>query len=374
MSKTHAPLSQIDDNPHQPRMSVGDVDALADTILEYGLRQLPEARLVIEETPNDGPVKNLTPHTKRDDGAWQVKPDDRLRVQIASGHRRVEAVRQLNLDDTVTDQDLRDAGLRPGSVPVDLQHLTDAQMLDLLTIENAQREELSPIEQARLIGAAMEEGRDATEIAERFGKSPSWVSNRKRLTTLPMYVQEHVHEGEISVRQGMALAFAESVWEEAKEVFENPQGINHDLQPGTMAQQAKEDGLPSGHIRDRARELADLVERVEEVEGDQEPATALDVEQTDQTDDDRPDGEETETDHDGDDVGAPQEGAAGAGDGGPGEVVSGHDEDVQGSQAGDDPEERDGAAGAAGRPAGRSLSRATGCCDTAPPRRTARSG
>jgi len=145
-------------------------------------------------------------------------------------------------------------------------------MLDVGTIENVQREGLSSIEEARGIRDHAEMGRTNDEIGEIFGgKSASWVSNRKRLTTLPTYVQEHVHEGEISVRQAMALAFAESVWEEAQEVFEHPTKINHDLKLGTMVTQAKEDGLPSGHIRDRARELADLVERVEEAGDDFSP-------------------------------------------------------------------------------------------------------
>ena len=258
MSKTHVPLSIIRDNEHQPRLGVGDLDSLADSILEHGLRQLPEARLLV-----DGDQPSYSPYTTLHEGEYFVKEDSAAIVELASGHRRTEAIRLLNEDDTVTDAALRAVGLVPGYVPVDLQRLSDEELLDLLTIENAQREDLSPVEEARLIESWMEVGRDAVEIAEYFGKSPSWVSNRKRLTTLPMYVQEHVHEAQISVRQAMALAFAESVWREAQEVFEHPTKINSDLKPGTMVSLAVDDAITSDDIRDRARELADFVERVE---------------------------------------------------------------------------------------------------------------
>jgi hypothetical protein len=104
-------------------------------------------------------------------------------------------------------------------------------------------------------------GRDAAQIAERFGKSPSWVSNRKRLTTLPVYVQEHVHEGDISVRQGMALATAFAVEEEHPALVER---VSVDLKPGTMVTRAVDGEATSDDVRDWTRELTDVVERVEE--------------------------------------------------------------------------------------------------------------
>ena len=256
MSKTHVPLDQVRDNPHQPRLDIGDVNALAETILQHGLRQLPEARLIV-----DGTQPSYSSYTYAQDQTWYLEEDEMAVVQLASGHRRVEAVRQLNLDDTVTDGDLRDVGLTPGYVPVDLQRLSGEEMLDLLTIENAQREGLSPIEEARLIGEMVDAGRAAPEIAERFGKSPSWISNRKRLTQLPTYVQEHVHDGKISVRQAQPLATAFAVEDEHPELVEQ---VNVGLKPGTMAGKAMGGHLTSYDIRDRTDELIDVVERVEE--------------------------------------------------------------------------------------------------------------
>ena len=255
MSKTHVPLDQVRDNPHQPRVEIGDVEGLAETILQHGLRQLPEARLIV-----DGEQPTYSKYTHNEDGEWYVIDDGYATAELASGHRRVEAIRQLNLDDTVTDAALRDVGLTPGYVPVDLQRLSGEEMLDLLTIENAQREELSPIEEARLIGEMVDAGRDAAQIAERFGKSPSWVSNRKRLTTLPVFVQEHVHDGKISVRQAQPLATAFAVEEEHPDLV---QQVNVGLKPGTMAGKAMRGHLTSDDIRDRTDKLIDVVERVE---------------------------------------------------------------------------------------------------------------
>jgi ParB family chromosome partitioning protein len=256
MSKTHVPLDQVRDNPHQPRVEIGDIEGLAETILQHGLRQLPEARLVV-----DGDQPSYSAYTYAKDGEWYLEEDEMALAELASGHRRVEAIRQLNLDDTVTDGDLRDVGLTPGYVPVDLQRLSGEEVLDLLTIENAQRESLSPIEEARLIGEMVDAGRDAAQIAERFGKSPSWVSNRKRLTTLPVYVQEHVHDEKISVRQAQPLATAFAVEEEHPDLV---QQVNVGLKPGTMAGKAMRGHLTSDDIRDRTDELIDVVERMED--------------------------------------------------------------------------------------------------------------
>jgi ParB-like chromosome segregation protein Spo0J len=208
MSKTYVPFTRIEDNPYQSRIDTGDVESLAEKILEHGLRQLPEARLIVD---GDLP-ESYTPYTHNEDGAWWL--DDGT-AQLATGHRRVHAVQLLNDDDTVTDADLGKVGLRPGHVTVDLQRLTDEEMLDLLTVENAAREELTAVEQARLIEEHREAGRPNSQIADVFGRSSSWVSNRKRLLDYPSHVMKHIHEGNLSVRQATALRpIFEADWEE----------------------------------------------------------------------------------------------------------------------------------------------------------------
>jgi len=207
MSKTYVPLTRINDNPYQSRIDTGDVESLAGKILEYGLRQLPEARLIVDGEPPE----SYTPYTHNEDGEWWL--DDGT-AQLATGHRRVHAVQLLNDDDTVTDADLGKVGLRPGHVPVDLQRLTDEEMLDLLTVENAAREELTAVEQARLIRQHEEAGRTQKQTASIFGRSRSWISHRRQLLELPERVRAHIHDGELSVRQARALRpIFEADWE-----------------------------------------------------------------------------------------------------------------------------------------------------------------
>lgn len=211
MSKTHVPLDQVEDNPYQSRIDTGDVESLAEKILEHGLRQLPEARPMI-----DGEVvESFSPHTVLKDDEWHLSDESGATAQLATGHRRVHAVRLLNDDSTVTDADLEGVGLHPGYVPVDLQRLGDEEMLDLLTVENAAREELTAVEQARLIREHEKAGRTQSEIGEVFGRSQTWVSKRASILEFPEYARAHIHGGDLSVRQARALRpIFEADWEE----------------------------------------------------------------------------------------------------------------------------------------------------------------
>jgi len=119
MSKTQIPLSLITDSPYQARIDTGDVKSLAETILEHGLRQIPEGRLVV-----DGKQPSYSQYTTAHEGEWYLEGDELAVVELAT-HRRADALQLLNDDDTVTDAELREAGLVPGYLPVDLQRLSD---------------------------------------------------------------------------------------------------------------------------------------------------------------------------------------------------------------------------------------------------------
>ena len=237
MSKTQVPLDQINDNPNQVRIDIGSVDSLAEQILEHGLRQLPEARILDDGEHVTGSFSAYCESVK---GSWFLRKGE---AQLATGHRRVRAIRLLNADDTPTEQDLFDAGLRPGHVPVDLQRITDEEMLDLLTIENAAREDLSPVEQARLINRHLEAGRTQAEAAEVFGCSRSWVSHRTGLLELPKRVRGHIHDGELSVSQARAL---KPIFEVDTEGVDFPEG--NSFHPETIIENAL-GGTPSGTLR-----------------------------------------------------------------------------------------------------------------------------
>jgi len=247
MSKTYVPLALLTDSPYQARLDDGDVEGLAETILEHGLRQLPEARLLVDgEQPS-----SFSQHTEPQDfpapvrSAYAVPERDSYEVQQASGHRRAHAVQLLNDDETIPDARLEEVGLPPGWVPVDLQRLTDEQMLDLGTIENVQREGLSPVEEAHQIADHAEMGRTNDEIGQIFGgRSASWVSNRKGLLKLPQKVQMAVHEGRLSTRQAQALRAAYELQEQHPEAMEESM---HD--PDGLFESAKRGTKQSGDIR-----------------------------------------------------------------------------------------------------------------------------
>ena len=241
MSKTHVPLDQVRDNPYQVRIGTGDLDNLAQSVLAHGLRQLPEARLLVEGEHWTGSYRS---RTKQVDSKWRLTDGV---AELASGHRRAAAVQLLNDDDTVSKAQLTSVGLVPGYLPVDLQRLSDEEMLDVGTAENLDRQDLSPIEEARLIQEHVNAGRSLDAIAPHFGdRSASWVSNRKRLLKLPVSVQKHVHEGEISVRQAQALA--------------RGYGADIDVTPDGLVEKAL-NGADSDWLRE---EVDAFVERVEE--------------------------------------------------------------------------------------------------------------
>lgn len=252
MSKTQVPLDQINDNPNQVRIDTGNVDSLAEKILEHGLRQLPEARILDDGEHVTGSFSAYCQSVK---GSWFLRKGE---AQLATGHRRVRAIRLLNAEGTPTEQDLFDAGLRPGHVPVDLQRITDEEMLDLLTIENAAREDLSPLEQARLIQQHEDTGRTQSEIAEVFGRSRSWVSHRTGLLDLPKRVRAHIHEGDLAVRQARALR---PLFEADMEDVEFPEGNR--FHPQNIIHRALE-GQPSDELR---RDVTQFESWMDQLEG-----------------------------------------------------------------------------------------------------------
>src|SRR5690606_25934852 len=119
----------------------------------------------------------------REQGVMQpilVRPVDAGRFEIIAGERRWRAARK--------------AGLR--EVPVLVKAVPDQAALALALIENIQREDLDPIEEARGLARLIDEfGITHDEAAKAVGRSRSAVSNLLRLTQLPKPVQDYVQDG-----------------------------------------------------------------------------------------------------------------------------------------------------------------------------------
>lgn len=147
----HVLVDLLDDHPLNPRRDVGDLAELADSIRVHGIRQ----NLLI--TPS---------------------PDAPGRYWLIIGHRRAAAARLCGLD----------------TVPAVIDDtLTVAAALELMLLENLQRTDLTPVEEADGYQGLLDLGLDVTAIAKRTGRSRSTVESRLALWGLPEEARELVH-------------------------------------------------------------------------------------------------------------------------------------------------------------------------------------
>lgn len=173
------PLDHILPNPRQPRKLFRDDDPrlleLSASIKEYGLLQpLVVTRLdslPVEEQSTVAPVTDnwFSSNTATSGGR------DVITYQIIAGERRWRASRL--------------AGLR--EVPVVVKEVTPLEMLELALIENIQREDLNPIEEALAYQALIAEfGLTQEQVAQRVGRDRSTINNTIRLLQLAPKVRE----------------------------------------------------------------------------------------------------------------------------------------------------------------------------------------
>jgi len=129
----------------------------------------------------------------REQGVMQpilVRPLDGGRFEIVAGERRWRAAQQ--------------AGLR--EVPALVRSVPDQSALALALIENIQREDLNPLEEAHGLQRLIDEfGLTHDAAARAVGRSRSAVSNLLRLTTLAAPVQEYLHSGALEMGHARAL-------------------------------------------------------------------------------------------------------------------------------------------------------------------------
>ena len=92
-------------------------------------------------------------------------------------------------------------------LPAVVREVTDDRLLELALIENLQREELNPLEEAAAYQTLMDDlGLTQQEVAERVGKNRSTVANAVRLLNLPLEIQARIRTGEVSAGHAKALA------------------------------------------------------------------------------------------------------------------------------------------------------------------------
>lgn len=158
------PIQKIEPNPDQPRQDFDEEElaALSESIAMHGLVQ----PLTVRELPTGY-------------------------FQIIAGERRWRAARMANLKE----------------LPVVIVEADDKKTMELALIENLQRQDLNPIEEALGYRSLMDDyGLTQEEAAKRVGKSRPAVANALRLLALPLKVMERVRSGELTAGHARAIA------------------------------------------------------------------------------------------------------------------------------------------------------------------------
>jgi ParB family chromosome partitioning protein len=159
------PIAFLRPNPRNPRkdFAPADLDELAESIRTKGLLQPILARAV---------------------------PGARDAYEIVAGERRWRAAQRAGLHE----------------VPIILVEASDRESLELAIIENVQRTDLNPLEEAVGYERLMTEfGYNQTDLAKIIGKSRSHVANTLRLLKLPESVKQHVLDGRLTAGHARSL-------------------------------------------------------------------------------------------------------------------------------------------------------------------------
>ena len=156
------PINELRPNPYQPRKKFSNeaIEELRASIESFGVLQ----PLIVRQS-----IKGY---------------------EIVVGERRYRASKEAGLT----------------TIPAVVKKLTDRKMMEIALIENLQRENLNPIEEALAYQKLMKET-DVTqeELSKRLGKSRPHLANFLRLLQLPSDVQEYISDGKLSMGHGRAI-------------------------------------------------------------------------------------------------------------------------------------------------------------------------
>lgn len=155
-------ITECRPNPYQPRKTfhADAIEELKESILQYGILQ----PIIVRKS-----IKGF---------------------EIVVGERRFRAAKEAGLE----------------VIPAIVKDLSDEKMMELALLENLQREDLSPIEEANAYHNLMHELKiTQEELSKRLGKSRSHIANMVRLLSLPEKVIAYINNGELSMGHGRAL-------------------------------------------------------------------------------------------------------------------------------------------------------------------------
>ncbi|MBR4694160.1 MAG: ParB/RepB/Spo0J family partition protein [Bacilli bacterium] len=174
------PLSEIRSNPYQPRKEFDEesLNEFAESIKEHGVIQ----PIIVKKS-----IKGY---------------------ELIAGERRTRASKIAGKE----------------TIPAIIRDITDQEMMEIALIENIQREDLNPIEEAEAFAKIIEtSGMTQDEAAKKFGKSRSYITNIVGLLRLPKKTMELVRDGKITMGHARVLSKLEDpeqIDEIAKEIIE----------------------------------------------------------------------------------------------------------------------------------------------------------
>jgi ParB family transcriptional regulator, chromosome partitioning protein len=187
-------IKELRPNPYQPRKTFKQetIDELKESILQHGILQ----PLIVRKS-----IKGY---------------------EIVVGERRYRAAKEAKLK----------------TVPAVVRDLTERQMMEFALLENLQREDLTPIEEAHAYQSLIDHlNITQEELAKRLGKSRPHIANHIRLLSLPKDVQQLIEDGVLSMGHGRALlglkkkgqlkAIVDKIVKEKLNVRQVEQLINH---------------------------------------------------------------------------------------------------------------------------------------------------
>ncbi|MEO6608563.1 MAG: ParB/RepB/Spo0J family partition protein [Aestuariivirga sp.] len=176
-SLRHVPIELLHPNPNNPRkyFAEEELESLAKSLKDKGLLQ----PLVVRP---------------RNDGSFE----------IVAGERRWRASQRAGLHE----------------IPVLIRELGDRETLEIALIENVQRSDLNPLEEARAYRQLIE-AYDYTQLqlAEGIGKSRSHIANTMRLLTLPETILKQIEDGSLTAGHARSLIATESPEELAEKII-----------------------------------------------------------------------------------------------------------------------------------------------------------
>lgn len=192
------PIEKLRPNPNQPRrhFQPGALQELAESIREKGVIQ----PLIVRENPSGSGI-----------------------YEIVAGERRWRAAQMAQLHE----------------VPVLLRDFDDAEVLEIAIIENIQRADLNPVEEAEGYRQLMERfGHTQEKLSEALGKSRSHIANLMRLLKLPEAVREMLGDGRLTAGHARALVVLDDPLPLAKRI------VLEGLSVRAVERLAREAGMP----------------------------------------------------------------------------------------------------------------------------------